>query len=146
MTVTIRRAAWVAFLVGSALLQGCTERPAGTAASGARIYAADLAGGAKMCDVPSVSPTAGKLVDVAIKVGNDSGWCGIRVHQSGSKPFDAGLLTERPSHGTVTIHTVGDETRIDYVPDRGFAGSDGYTVKLLPGMAALQVAVTVIKP
>ena len=62
------------------------------------------------------------------------------------KPFEAGLLTVRPRHGTVLIHEVGDDTRIDYTPDRGFAGSDTFAVKLIPGNAAIQIAVTVTGP
>jgi hypothetical protein len=41
---------------------------------------------------------------------------------------------------------VGDETRIDYTPDRRFAGSDAFTVKLIPGDATIKVAVTVTAP
>jgi hypothetical protein len=45
----------------------------------------------------------------------------------------------------VTVHSVGDSTRIDYVTDRGYAGPDSYSVNLLPGSAALKVDVTVVK-
>ena len=78
-----------------------------------------------------------------MKVGNTGGWCGLSVHQAGPKPYDAGLLTGRPAHGSVTIHEVGDNTRIDYVPDRGYVGPDNFRVKLLPGDAVLQIAVEV---
>ncbi len=66
-----------------------------------------------------------------------------RLQQDGSKPFGAGLLMARPGHGTVVIHAVGDDTRIDYTPDRGFTGSDSFAVKLIPGDATVHVAVTV---
>jgi hypothetical protein len=146
MTIRIRHATGAALLGGLALLQGCGEKPAGPAASKERIYVADLAGGAKACDAPRLLPDAGKTTGAAIKLGNDGGWCGLYVHQDGPKPFDAGLLTARPEHGSVTIHTVGDNTRIDYVPDRAYTGTDSFTVRLLPGAAVLQVAVTVTAP
>jgi hypothetical protein len=142
----MRHAAWLALFAAGALLQGCSETPAGPKAPKLRVYAADVTGAAKLCQVPSASPAAGKATGAAIKVGNDGGWCGLAVHQDGPKPFDAGLLTERPSHGSVTIHEVGDDTRIDYVPDRSYAGTDSFAVKLLPGNAVLQVAVTVTAP
>ncbi len=44
------------------------------------------------------------------------------------------------------IHEVGDDTRIDYTPDRRFTGSDSFTVKLIPGEERLKVAVTVTAP
>ena len=68
-------------------------------------------------------PQAGQAVDVALKMSNDNGWCAVSVSRGGGA-YDAGLLTERPSHGRVSIKTVGDATRIDYTPHAGFAGAD----------------------
>lgn len=143
MSGGIRQAAVIAAFAACALVQGCTEKPAGPTGPTLRVYAADLAGGAKQCDVPKPILTAGKAVDASMMVGNDGGWCGLVIHQPGPKPYDAGLLTARPAHGNVTIHSVGDDTRIDYVPDRGYAGADAFTVKLVPGLPAVNVAVTV---
>jgi hypothetical protein len=143
MTDKVRHMTWMALLVGGALLQGCGEKAAEPAGSRLRVYAADVTGKAKICEAPMISPAPGKTVDTGMKLDNDGGWCGLAVHQAGPKPFDAGLLTARPAHGSVTIHSVGDETRTDYVPDRGFAGTDAFTVELLPGAAVLHVAVTV---
>ncbi len=77
-------------------------------------------------------------------VGNDGGWCGITV-ADGGQPYSAGLLTIRPTHGRVYIHTVGDATRIDYTPDTGFTGSDNFAVRVVPGNDLIRVAVTVTK-
>jgi hypothetical protein len=126
--------------VTALLLQACAERP--PAAPGPRVFQADLVGAAKSCDVPKVSPTAGQETQVAIKMGNDGGWCAITVENAG-KPFDAGLLVTEPAHGKVYIHTVGDQTRIDYTPDPHFTGSDAFAVRLLPGAAVLRASVTV---
>jgi hypothetical protein len=124
-------------------LAGCSQPEAGPARSTLRVYAADLAGAAKVCDVPKVNVVAGGGTEAPMKVVNDGGWCAILLHQDGPKPFEAGLLTTRPNHGDVLIHEVGDETRIDYTPDRGFAGSDAFAVKLIPGNGIIQVPVTV---
>ncbi|HEX4173842.1 MAG TPA: hypothetical protein VHY82_15345 [Acetobacteraceae bacterium] len=122
------------------LLQACTERP--PAATGPRVFQADLVGAAKSCTVPKVTPTAGQETPVEIKMGNDGGWCAITVNDAG-KPFDAGLLLTEPAHGKVYIHTVGDETRIDYTPEPRFAGSDAFAVRLIPGGAVLRASVAV---
>jgi hypothetical protein len=136
-----RRAAWpIAALAAACLVQGCT--PPRVTASGTRLYASDLTGGAKSCAVPSVTVTDGKETAVPMTVGNDGGWCGITVAQ-GSQPYSAGLLTGRPAHGTIYIHTVGDATRIDYTPDAHFTGSDSFAVRLVPGGGLIRVAVTV---
>lgn len=141
-----KRSAAVVLLAGVALA-GCAQKPVNqVTASKLRVYAADVTGGAKTCDVPKVSAEAGKTTEAAIKLANDGGWCGIVVHQDGPKPYDAGLLTARAEHGSVTIHSVGDDTRIDYTPDHGFAGNDSYTVKLLPGDTTIKVSASVSMP
>jgi hypothetical protein len=134
------RGAGTSVMLISLVVAGCSPSPPG---SKLRIYAADVTGGAKFCEVPKVDPVADKTTQTSIKVGNDGGWCGLRVRQDGSKPFDAGLLVQRPEHGTVVIHEVGDDTRVDFTPDRGFTGSDSFAVKLIPGSVTLNVAVTI---
>ena len=143
MIVTTRRAAYVGLLISVAWLQGCSDNASTSTAPQLPVYAADVAGGAKMCEAKAPSLVPNQAVDAGMKVVNDGGWCGISVHQEGSKPFDSELLTARPAHGTVTVHPVGSNTRIDYVPDRGFTGTDSFAVKLLPGSSVVQVAVSV---
>jgi hypothetical protein len=104
-----------------------------------------MAGGAKICEMPKVAPAAGQEAAVAVKVGNDGGWCGITV-SNGGKPYAAGLLASAAAHGKVLIHTVGNDTRIDYTPERGFAGSDAFSVKLIPGDAVIRASVSVGPP
>jgi hypothetical protein len=123
------------------MLQGCAPQPVQRAA--ARVYAVDLAGAAKSCTVPKIALEDGQAAEVAMAVGNDGGWCGITVAQKGPTPYAAGLLTARPAHGKVYVHTVGDVTRIDYTPDPSFTGKDGFTVTLLPGQPVLRVDVAV---
>jgi hypothetical protein len=138
-----RRAAWpFAALAAACLLQACAQPKT---ASGTRLFASDLNGGARLCAVPAITVTNGQETTVPMTVGNDGGWCGISVGQGGPHPFSAGLLTKPPEHGKIYIHTVGDATRVDYTPDAGFAGSDNFVVRLVPGNGSLRVAVTVSK-
>lgn len=140
----IKHIAGTTLLLTSLLLAGCSANPeAGPGGSRLRMFATDLTGGAKTCVAPKIVPVEGKTTESAMGVTNDGGWCGLLVGQGGAKPFDAGLLTGRPNHGTVTIHTVGDATRVDYTPDRGFAGNDSFSVKLIPGSGILHVTVAV---
>lgn len=138
---TSRVVAWLAIGVPLGLLQACA--PVGPAAPHNRLFASDLAGGAKNCTVSKVVATDGQISSVTMKVGNDGGWCAISL-QHGGAPYATGLLTEQPKHGTVVIHPVGDDTRIDYTPARMYRGSDAFEVKLLPGNPTLRVAVTVV--
>lgn len=128
-----------------ALLAGCAQPMATrSGASTARVYANDLSGGAKLCTVPRpVNLTPGQPTDATMVVDNDGGWCGILVNQPGPKPFDLGLVAVRPTHGRLHIRKVGDNTRVDYIPNAAFGGSDEFTVRMLPGGSTLRVAVTV---
>jgi hypothetical protein len=106
------------------------------------VFAADMTGAARVCTAPPVTPAPGRTIEAAIKLGNDGGWCAITLNNNG-RPFDAGLLTAEPKHGKVLIHTVGNDTRIDYTPLAHYAGPDNFTVRLIPGDAAIQVAASV---
>jgi len=125
------------------LVQSCAERA--PAPPSARMFSADMAGGAKSCTVPTVKPEPGQSAEVPMKVANDGGWCAVTVNNRG-KPFDAGLLASPAGHGKVLIHTVGNDTRIDYTPAARFTGTDAFSVRLLPGDATVRVAVSVTPP
>ncbi|MBV9252037.1 MAG: hypothetical protein JO227_22690 [Acetobacteraceae bacterium] len=127
--------------LATALLQGCAERPAPV--QHARVFAADMTGAAKTCTVSKVETKDGEETAATMQVASNGGWCAITITRNG-KPFDAGLLVTRPEHGTVFIHPVGDDTRIDYTPVRGYAGPDLFTVKLIPGDPAIRTLVTVV--
>ena len=131
---------WLAIGTTALLLQACANAP--QPASSARVFQADMSGGAKNCVVPKITPAPGQATPVEVKVGNDGGWCGITV-SDGGKPFSAGLLVTEPAHGKVVVHTVGDTTRIDYTPDVQYAGADSFTVRLIPGDATIATSVTV---
>ena len=130
-------------LAAVALLAGCAQPP--PPVSTTRLYAIDLAGAAKRCTPGPVTPVAGKEVAATMTVGNDGGWCAFTVAQPGPQPYAAGLLTVEPGHGRVYIHPVGDNTRIDYTPDAGYAGPDAFTVTLLPGREVIRAAVSVTR-
>ena len=111
--------------------------------TGTRVFYADLQGGAKVCTVPrDVGLAADRVTEVAMTVVNDGGWCGISVSRGG-RAYAAGTVVDRAEHGRVEVRNVGDVTRVDYFPDRGFSGSDSFAVSLLPGGHRMKVAVTV---
>ncbi len=131
---------WVAIGTTALLLQACANAP--QVGSSARVFQADMSGGTKNCVVPKITPAPGQVTPVAIQMGNDGGWCGITV-SDGGKPYGAGLLVAEPAHGKVVVHTVGDTTRIDYTPVPRFAGTDSFSVKLVPGAGTVTANVTV---
>jgi hypothetical protein len=136
-----RGSTWLVAAAAGLLLAACSESRQ-QAASGTRLFAADMTGAARSCDATKPQITDGGTAEAQIKMGNDGGWCAITVARGG-KPFDSSLVTARPTHGKVLVHKVGDTTRIDYTPDRGYTGTDSFGVRLIPGDPTLRVAVTV---
>lgn len=136
------RAAPIAVAV---LVSACTQPQAPAQGPSRPVYATDLSGGARVCTVNSFSINPGRESVASMTVGNDGGWCDIKVRQQGPMPYEAGLLTVQPNHGKVYIHEVGDDTRIDYTPDPGYAGPDTFTVTLLPGRPLIHTTVNVTR-
>ena len=106
------------------------------------IYTVDRAGGAKTCAAPTSSPADGTAIKAQIQLNNDGGWCGM-ILTHGQQPYNSYLMVTRPAHGRVFAHRVGNNTRIDYTPDAGFTGTDLYAIRLIPGNAVVESAVTV---
>jgi hypothetical protein len=135
-----------ALLAGGAglllVLGACAEQPR-PQASGNRVFWVDTQGAARSCTVPaSVGLNAQAVTEVAMTVVNDGGWCGVGVAQGG-RPYQTFTVIARPEHGRVHVRNVGDATRVDYYPDRGFSGQDSFNVAMYPGGARMKVNVTV---
>jgi hypothetical protein len=81
----------------------------------------------------------GSTNGVALTTGG-GGWCGFGVELDGH-PYTAGLVITGAKSGKVHIHTVGDDTRIDYTPEHVPAVADSFAVRLIPGGATIQVSV-----
>ena len=126
-------------------LAACVNQP-GAVVAGSRLptYSTDLSGKAANCTVSAVTLEDGKEATATMTTGG-GGWCGIPVRRS-DQPLGAGLLTQASRHGAVYIHTVGDDTRVDYTPRAGTSGPDSFTVKFIPGDAILRVTVSIDAP
>ncbi len=118
-------------------LAGCVQQhPASMAAASS--YSADLVGRAANCTAPPVVVADGHDAAGTINTGG-GGWCGIPVTRDG-KPVGAALLTQPARSGSVYVHTVGSETRVDYTPYSGKV-ADGFTIKFIPGDETMRVTV-----
>jgi hypothetical protein len=131
-------AVWPRIAAVALLAQGCAP----TAPGWNGVFAVDAAGGAKTCTAPTAAPPDGLGLKVQVQMSNDGGWCGVVANRGGTA-FESYLLATRPAHGTVYAHRVGPYTRIDYTPDPGFAGTDSFVVRLIPGDSTLEETVAV---
>jgi hypothetical protein len=86
---------------------------------------------AAVCNPSTPTLVPGAVAQAQIQVGNDGGWCAVRVADMG-QPFVVGLVHDRPAHGRVVIRTAGDQTFLDYVPAPGYSGPDSFTAILRP--------------
>ncbi len=125
--------------VAGLALAGCTPPSNGPVASRNRTYSVDLGGKAADCTAPAVQLTQGQPATGTISTGG-GGWCGIPVTLGGDA-LTAGLLTQPPARGRVYIHSVGDETRVDYTPTAAVV-ADAFTVQFLPGDETMRVTVS----
>lgn len=132
----LRAVAAIAALAG--LQAGCAQPP--QAAAGPRLYAVDVQGRSALCETPrgGVSLAANKPTEAAIIMDNDGGWCGIATNRTGP-----GLVLAKPANGRLNVRKVGATTRVDYIPDRGFVGTDSFAVRLLPDQSELKVTANV---
>ena len=133
------QARFLAALLPALGLTACAQ-PQPVAVSQTRLFATDLAGKAPLCTVPPVSLADGKDAAVTLATGG-GGWCAVSVNRDG-RPFSAALVKQKPRFGSVYVHTVGDDTRIDYKPAGPSVVADSFAVKLIPGDQTLKVTVT----
>ena len=134
-----RGQAWLCLAATVFLVQGCDQQKA---AERSGTFAIDMAGAARVCSAPAASPGDGQTVAAQMQVSNEGGWCGINANRGGA-PLATYLVVGRPAHGKVFAHRVGTNTRIDYTPDRGYVGTDHFSVRLVPGDAVIQAGVNV---
>jgi hypothetical protein len=132
--------AWFCLSATALLAQGCSQ----TAPGWNGVFAIDAAGGARTCSAPAAAPPDGQSVLAQMQVVNDGGWCGITANHNG-EAYTSYLLVTHPNHGKVFAHRVGPYTRIDYTPDAGFAGTDSFAVRMIPGDSNIEAAVTVTR-
>ncbi|MBV9653176.1 MAG: hypothetical protein JOZ42_01295 [Acetobacteraceae bacterium] len=137
-----RLAATLLLVATAAIAEGCA--PKAPARQASRQYFVDQGGVAPTCTTSQPELKDGQVTAAEMTVGGGPGHCSFSVSRDGAA-YAAGLLTAKPEHGEVYIHTVGDATRIDYTPQPSYGGPDGFTVELLPGSPSLRVAVTAIR-
>jgi hypothetical protein len=139
------RAGFLIFALSALTLGGCTQATVANVSSSLPVYSTDLQGRAAQCSAPPTNAVAeGKTLSVAMTTGGN-GWCGMLI-RNGSGPYAAGLLTRRPEHGKVYVHSVGDDTRIDYTSLASPVVADAFTVRLIPGNALVEVSVKPATP
>ena len=128
------------------LLAGCTNTQTALQTAG---VSESMEGAARSCTVTPTELPKGTAASVKMQVGNDGGWCAVRMTDKDGTAYLYPKLTQRPAHGRILVHTVSGRSRVEYIPATGYAGNDAFTVALTPkdksADVALTVAVTVTK-
>lgn len=104
-------------------------------------------GAAQVCTVTPNELPVGQPASAQMQVRNDGGWCAVRIADKDGTPFSYPLMRQRPEHGMVAVNKVNNNSRIEYTPTAGYAGTDAFTVALVPkdrgNDVLVQVAVNV---
>ena len=134
-----RQSLCLASLLAVLVVQGCAANKPAVQASGPNVLDE---GRAKAC---TASPVASGAASIEM---SGDGWCGVTLSEADGRPFSYGLVRSRPANGRVYVQPYGTQTRIEYTPSPGFAGTDTFTVALrsrTPGATdpVVQVAVNV---
>ena len=145
-----RIARLAAVLAVAALLPGCANLLNRGAETAAPAETVNEEGIAKNCVASAVDPAAGQTAAATMTVGNDGGWCAVRVAEKDGRPFVTGLVRVRPEHGRIVIEKSGNRTLVQYFPAPGYTGADTFTAALRSRTAGapdltLKVAVTVTR-
>ncbi len=105
---------------------------------------------AAQCSVVPFTVADGGTVTVSMTLSDDGGYCAATLVSASGKPFDAPLVPVRPLHGHETVVKYNGKTSVEYSADKGYTGSDQFTVKLIskgtPGYTTLNMAITVVAP
>jgi hypothetical protein len=102
---------------------------------------------AATCKAPEVQLKEGGTTAATITLVNDGGYCALTLTAPSGGPYDAGLEPVPPRHGRAVIIRYNGHTSVEYTPDRGFAGTDSFTARLIvrgrPGYTTLNVTANV---
>jgi hypothetical protein len=122
------------------LLQACAKPPVVVPP---QFEPQDEAGHAVDCKVTPNPVVLGNVTSVHVDmvVGNDGGWCAVRMPQ-----IKTALLRVAPEHGAPYFRNVRDITRLQYTPAAGYAGQDHFTFEILPNGVKIETTVTVKAP
>lgn len=103
---------------------------------------------AKTCEASPVDLSIPGGASATIRMSND-GWCAVRTTERDGQPFLLALVRIRPEHGSVFVHKIGGQTRVEYTANPGYSGGDAFSVALRSRTAntpdaTVQVAVTIL--
>ena len=84
---------------------------------------------ASTCTASPTGAPAAAGAPATISMSGD-GWCAVRLTERDGQPYRTGLVPVRPQNGNVYIRNLGGQTRVEYTPRPGFAGTDQFEVRL----------------
>lgn len=139
MTVRLRGSA---LLFSSVLaLAGCAQKPVVQ-----RVVPPNPFGYEKtsaVCHSSPVTTAANGTMTVAMSVRSDDGLCALSVQQPGNVNYASFGVMPAPQHGKAFLYNYDNATYVTYTPSTAYAGSDSFTVLLIPGGGKPRTALTV---
>ena len=137
----MRIAAWATTgaLLSAGVLGGCAQvAPRPTVSPNPFGYLKRSA----VCSTGPINTTAAGLL-VAIKTRSDDGLCSVGLSEPKGGAYASFLLSTLPMHGNSFIYNYDDHTIVNYTAATAYAGTDSFTVSLIPTARGPRVPLTV---
>lgn len=139
------RVAAICCVTLAGLSAGCAHRPSPQPVQVAPNPFGYLKRSAVCVTSPLDKPAASRSVEM--KTRSDDGQCGLTISQPEGGAYASFLLTSLPLHGNSFIYNYDKQTYVTYTAATAYAGTDAFTVSLVPGggkpRTALKVDVSV---
>ncbi|GAN62752.1 hypothetical protein AA0313_0633 [Acetobacter indonesiensis NRIC 0313] len=96
-----------------------------------------------VCSTTPVKAGANGQLATTMTVRSDDGLCELKISQPSGKSYASFGVTPAPEHGKAFLYNLDNDTHVTYTPTMGYAGTDTFTVILVPGPGEKRTNLTV---
>ncbi|GAN60251.1 Ig-like domain-containing protein [Acetobacter cibinongensis] len=96
-----------------------------------------------VCSTTPVKTGPDGQLSTTMTVRSDDGLCELKLSQPSGKAYASFGVSPAPEHGKAFLYSLDDDTHVSYTPTMGYAGTDSFTVTLIPGGGQKRTRLTV---
>ncbi|ATJ91058.1 Ig-like domain-containing protein [Acetobacter tropicalis] len=96
-----------------------------------------------VCSTTPIKTGADGQMSTTMTVRSDDGLCELKISQPSGKSYASFGVSPAPEHGKAFLYSLDRDTHVTYTPTMGYAGTDTFTVILVPGPGEKRTRLTV---